>query len=197
MNDNRLSSPGCVRSSRSTVPMSFALGNAFAGQQHERYLGIDPGLQRTGYTLLVRQPDGPLLEEGGVISSTRSLSLAERVNEIGQGIVEVIEEFAPGAIAIEKVFSHGQFPKTALMMAHARGAILFAASQRRIPVVHYTPTQIKRLLTGSGRASKEQIQLAVQRELRLPDILEPNDVADACAVALCHYHSARLPVSAA
>jgi crossover junction endodeoxyribonuclease RuvC len=82
------------------------------------------------------------------------------------------------------------------MMAHARGAILFAAAERRIPVVHYTPTQIKRLLTGSGRASKEQIQLAIQRELNLTDILEPNDVADACAVALCHYHSARLPVSA-
>ena len=197
MNDVRQCGTGRANSPRSSAPMSFALGNAFAGPQHERYLGIDPGLNRTGYTLLSRHDDGPLLEEGGVISSTRDLSLAERVNEIGQGIVEVIEEFAPEAIAIEKVFSHGQFPKTALMMAHARGAILFAAAERRIPVVHYTPTQIKRLLTGSGRASKEQIQLAVQRELGLADVLEPNDVSDACAVALCHYHSARLPVSAA
>jgi crossover junction endodeoxyribonuclease RuvC len=180
--------------SRSSSPMSFALGNAFAGPQHERYLGIDPGLNRTGYTLLRRTDDGPYLEEGGVISSTRDLPLAERVSEIGQGIVEVIEEFEPEAIAIEQVFSHGQFPKTAIMMAHARGAILFAAAQRGIPVVHYTPTQVKRLLTGSGRAAKEQIQLAVQRELGLSGILEPNDVADACAVALCHYHSARLPV---
>ena len=174
--------------------MGFALGNAFAGPQHERYLGIDPGLNRTGYTLLSRTEGGPQLEEGGIISSTRSHSLAERVTEIGQGIVEVIEEFAPEAIAIEQVFSHGQFPKTAIMMAHARGAILFAAAQRQIPVVHYTPTQIKRLLTGSGRAAKEQIQLAVQRELGLAEILEPNDVADACAVALCHYHSAQLQV---
>lgn len=196
MNDNRQRGPSRVLSPRSPAPMSFALGNAFAGPQHERYLGIDPGLNRTGYTLLTRSEAGPLLDEGGVISSTRDRSLAERVNEIGRGIVEVIEEFVPEAIAIEKVFSHGQFPKTALMMAHARGAILFAAAERRIPVVHYTPTQIKRLLTGSGRASKEQIQLAIQRELNLTDILEPNDVADACAVALCHYHSARLPVSA-
>lgn len=174
--------------------MSFALGNAFEAPRHDRYLGIDPGLNRTGYTLLSRAGGGPVLEEGGVITSRRSLSLAERVSEIGQGIVEVLEEFSPQSVAIEKVFSHGQFPKTAIMMAHARGAILFAAAQRQIPVVHYTPTQIKRLLTGCGRASKEQIQLAVQRELDLPEILEPNDVADACAVALCHYHSARLPV---
>lgn len=193
----RQNSPGGTLrppASRSSSPMSFALGNAFAGPQHERYLGIDPGLNRTGYTLLRRTDAGPYLEEGGVISSTRDLPLAERVSEIGQGIVEVIEEFQPEAIAIEQVFSHGQFPKTAIMMAHARGAILFAAAQRSIPVVHYTPTQVKRLLTGSGRAAKEQIQLAVQRELGLTEILEPNDVADACAVALCHYHSAMLPV---
>lgn len=194
MNDNRPRGDVRVLASSSSTAMSFALGNAFTGPQHERYLGIDPGLNRTGYTLLARTGDGPHLEEGGVISSTRDLSLAERVTEIGQGIVEVIEEFQPEAIAIEKVFSHGQFPKTAIMMAHARGAILFAAAQRHIPVVHYTPTQVKRLLTGSGRAAKEQIQLAVQRELGLAEILEPNDVADACAVALCHYHSARLPV---
>jgi crossover junction endodeoxyribonuclease RuvC len=180
--------------SRSSAPMSFALGNAFEAPQCERYLGIDPGLNRTGYSLLRRTGDGPYLEEGGVISSTRDLSLAERVSEIGRGILEVIEEFEPEAIAIEQVFSHGQFPKTAIMMAHARGAILFAAATRGIPIVHYTPTQIKRLLTGSGRAAKEQIQAAVQRELGLAEILEPNDVADACAVALCHYHSAMLPV---
>ena len=173
--------------------MGFSLGNTFAGPPRDRYLGIDPGLNRTGYALLSRTSRGPVLEEGGVVRSDRRRSLAERIAEIGEGIVEVIEEFNPESVAIEKVFSHGQFPKTALMMAHARGAILFAAAQRRLPVVHYTPAQIKRLLTGSGRASKEQIQRAVQRELGLETVLEPNDVADACAVALCHYHSALLP----
>jgi crossover junction endodeoxyribonuclease RuvC len=176
-----------------SAPMSFASGNAFESPQRTRYLGIDPGLNRTGYCLLSRGVSTPTLEEGGVITSTAALSLAERVAEIGRGIVEVIEEFAPETIAVEKVFSHGQFPKTAILMAHARGAILFAAAMRQIPVVHYTPTQVKRLLTGSGRASKEQVQLAVSRELALAEILEPNDVADACAVALCHYYSARLP----
>ena len=77
-------------------------------------------------------------------------------------------------------------------MAHARGAILYAAKEARLDVVHYTPRQIKRLLTGSGKAGKEQVQLAIRRELGLESVLEPNDVADAFAVALCHYHGTRL-----
>jgi crossover junction endodeoxyribonuclease RuvC len=95
-------------------------------------------------------------------------------------------------MAIEQIFSHGQHVKTAILMAHARGAILFAAAQAKVPIAHYTPTQVKRLLTGSGRASKEQMQLAVTRELALDAVPEPNDVADACAIALCHFHSRSL-----
>lgn len=161
-----------------------------------RILGIDPGLNRTGYALLDRSGRGPVLLEGGVIRSTQKTALAARVHEIGQGVRDVITEFRPTALAIEQVFSHAQYPKTAVLLAHARGAILFAAADARIPVVHYTPTQIKRLLTGSGKASKEQVQWAIARELGLTQILEPNDVADAFAVALCHYHTAgHLPVS--
>lgn len=156
-----------------------------------RVLGVDPGLNRTGYAILERSTNGPVLREGGVIRSTKDLSLVERIYEIGQGIREVIDEFRPQVLAIEQVFSTTKFPKTAILMAHARGALLFAAADAGVPVVHYTPTQIKRLLTGSGHASKEQIQHAIRHELHLDKVLEPNDVADAFAVALCHYHSAR------
>lgn len=156
----------------------------------QRILGVDPGLNRTGYAILERSATGPVLREGGVIRSTPSLSLVERVFEIGQGIREVIDEFAPEVLAIEQVFSTTKYPKTAILMAHARGALLFAAANAKVPVVHYAPTQIKRLLTGSGHASKEQVQHAIRHELQLEKILEPNDVADAFAVALCHYHSA-------
>ncbi len=169
--------------------MGFAVGNAIAGTLVRRYLGIDPGLQRTGYAVLERSPAGPRLMEGGVIRSSPRLSLAERVHEIGQGVREVLREFRPEAVAIEQVFSHAAHPKTAVLMAHARGAILFAAADAGVPIVHYTPRQIKRLLTGSGKATKEQVQGAIRRELGLKSVLEPNDVADAFAVALCHYHS--------
>lgn len=152
-------------------------------------LGIDPGLNRTGYAVLERSPRGPILKEGGVIRSTQGLSLTERILEIGRGVREVIEQYQPTVLAIEQVFSHAQFPKTAVLMAHARGAILYAAADAGLDVVHYTPTQIKRLLTGSGKAGKEQIQLAIQREFALQAVLEPHDVADAAAVALCHYYT--------
>jgi crossover junction endodeoxyribonuclease RuvC len=159
-----------------------------------RYLGIDPGLNRTGYAVFERGSGGPVLREGGVIRSTQKLTLSERVHEIGQGVRELIEQYEPAVMAIEQVFSTGQYPKTALLMAHARGAILFAAAERHLRVVHYSPRQIKKLLTGSGKATKDQVQRAIQNELRLKDVLEPNDVADAAAVALCHYYSSRVTV---
>lgn len=157
-----------------------------------RFLGIDPGLNRTGYALLERSARGPVLREGGLIRSTRGCSLAERVYEIASGLSEVLEEFHPDVLAIEQVFSLVRNPKSALLMAHARGAILSKAVERGISVVHYTPTQVKRLLTGSGKASKDQIQRAIKTELGLDRLLEPHDVADAFAVALCHYYSSRI-----
>ncbi|WP_437204942.1 crossover junction endodeoxyribonuclease RuvC [Planctomicrobium sp. SH664] len=167
-------------------------GNAFAAQPGSIYLGVDPGLNRTGYALLRRTSRRPVLIEGGVIRTKPSGSLASRVLEIGQGISELIEEFQPDSVAIEKVFSMVKNPKTALMMAHARGAILYSIAHAGLGLVHYTPRQIKKLLTGTGTASKEQVQQAIQRELNMTKTLEPNDVADACAIALCHYHSLRV-----
>lgn len=162
-----------------------------------RYLGIDPGLNRTGYALLERSVRGPVLREGGVIRSTRGLSLAERVYEIATGLREVLEEFQPQEMAIEQVFSLVRNPKSALLMAHARGAILATVVEHKIPIVHYTPTQIKRLLTGSGKATKDQVQRAIKTELGLNCLLEPHDVADAFAVALCHYYSQRVAARSA
>lgn len=156
------------------------------------YLGIDPGLNRTGYAILSRGRRGPVLREAGVIRSTPKASLSERVLEIGQGLREVCEQYKPEVMAIEQVFSTGEFPKSALLMAHARGAILYSAASCNVRVVHYTPRQIKKLLTGSGKADKIQVQRAITNELHLDRLLEPHDVSDAAAVALCHYYSARV-----
>lgn len=160
-------------------------------------VGVDPGLNTTGYAVLACHGRTLTLREAGVIRSTKGCSLATRLTEIGRGIREILADCAadghePHAIAIEQVFSHTSFPKTAILMAHARGAILFAASEAGIPIVHYMPRQIKSLLTGSGKASKEQVQRAVQMELGLAAILEPNDVADAAAIAVCHAFASRI-----
>ena len=160
----------------------------------ERILGVDPGLRVTGYAILEVGPAGPLLCEAGVIRSTerrRKSDMGHRLASLYTSIDEVIESFQPSAVAVEQLYAHYDHPRTAILMAHARGAILFAAAERNAQVVHYTARQIKRLLTGSGKASKDQVQHAIRNELRLAVLLEPNDVADAAAVGLCHYYVSR------
>lgn len=157
----------------------------------DRILGIDPSLTCTGYALVERTAKGPVLREGGVIRSTREKPLSQRIHEIAAGIREILTEFAPHAVAIEQVYAMAVNPNTTIKMAQVRGAILFQAADQEIPVMDFSPREIKKLLTGSGRAGKEQVQYAVQRELGLKKILEPNDVADATAVALCLYHSVK------
>ena len=93
-----------------------------------------------------------------------------------------------GEVAVEQLYSHYEHPQTAILMGHARGVIFLAAGQRGLPVISYAATRIKKTITGNGRASKEQVQRTVQRELGLPQLPEPPDVADALAVALCHYY---------
>ena len=171
--------------------MSFAANSDPHATRHDRYLGIDPGLNRTGYALIERRTSGPFLIEGGILGSTQTATLQHRVHEIAKGLREVLEELTPEIAAIEQVFSHVRNPRTTILMAHVRGAILLTLADAAIPIVSYAPTQIKRLLTGSGKASKEQIQHAVKAELRLDSVPEPNDVADAAAIALCLYHSVK------
>ncbi len=171
--------------------MTFIVRTQNLMPSQTRYLGIDPGLNRTGYALIERTSRGPVLREGGVIQSTQKLSLHQRVLEIGVGLREVLAELKPEIVAIEQVFSNAQNVKSSLLLAHARGAILMVIAEAGIPVIHYTPAQVKRLLTGSGKAPKDQMQHAIKAELKLAELPEPNDVADASAVALCLYHSVR------
>jgi crossover junction endodeoxyribonuclease RuvC len=154
-------------------------------------LGIDPGLNTSGYGVVEITPRGPVLVEAGVIRGGRSKSLESRLREIHQGVVEVLEAFRPAAMALEELYSHYERPRTAILMGHARGVICLAAAGVDVPVMHYAATQVKRLLTGNGRAPKSQMQLAICRELRLSKPPEPPDVADALAIALCHHFLAR------
>lgn len=164
----------------------------------QRILGIDPGLNTTGYGVLEMTPTGPTVPEAGVIRSTEKRDPAEmefRLRNLYDGIVEVLEQYRPQAAAVEQLYSHYDHPRTAILMAHARGAIFLALGQRGVPVMSYAATRIKRMVTGSGRADKDQMQRAVQQELRLPSPPEPNDVADALAAALCHYFALTRPES--
>ena len=159
-----------------------------SSQTTQRILGVDPGLHVTGYGVLEISEKGPRLFEAGVVRGQPRGSLATRVRVIYEGVAEVIASLAPSVMAVEELYSHYQRPRTAILMGHARGVICLAAAQADIPVRHYSATQIKKILTGSGRAPKLQVQLAIQRELKLDRVAEPPDVADALAIALCHYY---------
>lgn len=157
-----------------------------------RVVGIDPGLNVTGYAVLEPSPDGPFVIEAGVIRPRyRSGAMAQRLLWIHRGIGDVLDAFPAGSVALERVHSHLRYPRTAILMAHARGAIVLAAAQHQTPVFGYAATRIKKTLTGNGHAPKDQIQRAIMTELGLDQLPEPHDVADACAVALCHFHVSR------
>ena len=165
-----------------------------------RVLGVDPGLQVTGYAVLEGRPRGPRVLEAGIVRSAEgraTTDLAQRLRNLYDGIVEVLEQYRPTAVAVEQLFAHYEHPRTAILMAHARGVIFLAAAQRGLPVKSYNATRIKKTITGSGRASKEQVQYTIQRELGLAQLPEPADVADALAAALCHYYIQKLAAGGA
>lgn len=155
-----------------------------------RILGLDPGLQTTGYGVLELTPKGIRIAEAGVIRSAHNgrdtPDMADRVKVLYDGLVEILDQWKPAAIAVEQLFAHYDHPRTAILMAHARGCYFLAGAQRGIPVFSYAATRVKKIITGHGRASKEQMQAAITRELNLARPPEPHDVADALAIALCH-----------
>jgi crossover junction endodeoxyribonuclease RuvC len=158
-----------------------------------RILGIDPGLNITGYGVIESSDRGPKVVDAGVIRGGDRGSLARRLVEIHAGVVETIAQFKPAAVAIEELYSHYERPRTAILMGHARGVICLAAAQANLPITAYAATKIKKLLTGNGRAPKAQMQQAICREFGLAAPPEPPDVADALAIALSHLFASQLP----
>ena len=128
------------------------------------------------------------LIEAGLVKSKASGNIESRLGEIFTGVQEVLETHKPSLMALEQLFSHYQRPRTAILMGHARGVICLAARQAGVDVAHFEPTRVKKVMTGNGRAPKQQIQLAVKMQLGLPSMPEPADVADALAIALCGLH---------
>ncbi len=152
-----------------------------------KILGIDPGLNTTGYGVLEIVEKQPRLVEAGVVRGKSRTTLTDRIKEIHEGVADVIASLKPEVMALEKLYSHYDRPTTAILMGHARGVICLAAAQAGIAVADYAATQVKKTLTGNGRAPKSQMQQAIQRELGLSTLPEPADVADALAIAFCHY----------
>ncbi len=151
-----------------------------------RVIGIDPGLNITGYGILDDNDRQIKLVEAGVIRTKAKADMGDRLREIGAELGEIISQCSPEVLAIEDLYSHYAHPKTAIIMGHARGVILLKAAEAGLPIFPYAATRVKKSLTGNGRAPKEQVQLMIRSTLGLAQVPEPPDVADALAIALCH-----------
>lgn len=151
-------------------------------------LGIDPGLATTGFGVICeKQGEVEYLSCGCIITSKHD-SLAQRLLIISESLDKLIRQHQPGLAAVESIF-FAQNRTTAMAVAQAKGVILATLAKHNLPVIEYTPLQVKQALTGYGRADKRQIQKIIKSVLKLEDIPKPDDSADALAIAVCAAHN--------
>jgi crossover junction endodeoxyribonuclease RuvC len=154
-------------------------------------LGIDPGTAITGYGLVKGEGDDLTLVAYGAITTSSDWPLPKRLRRIYQELTALIEDQQPTAAAVEELF-FSKNVRTALSVGQARGVALLAAANAGLPIHEYTPLQVKQAIAGYGRATKDQVQQMVKMLLALDSVPQPDDAADAIAVAICHIHSAKL-----
>ena len=154
-------------------------------------IGIDPGTAITGYGLIREAENGDILWlTHGVIRSEKDWGEPRRLLHLYRSLLEIIKETNPDSCAVEKLFFQKNV-KTALSVGQGRGAALIALAEAGLPIGEYTPSAIKLAVVGYGNADKNQVQQMVKLLLGLDDIPQPDDAADALAVAICHIHSTR------
>jgi len=148
-------------------------------------LGIDPGVSRCGYSVLERDGSRTRPVAIGVLTTSPATPLPERLAEIAGEVSQLFDEFAPDALAIERVLFQVNV-RTAMSVGQVSGLCMVEAARRGVPVTEYSPNQVKDAVVGYGAATKEQVQRMVQTILGLAAPPRPADAADAAAVALCH-----------
>jgi crossover junction endodeoxyribonuclease RuvC len=153
-------------------------------------IGIDPGLARLGYGVILADRGTAVPLCYGCMETRAGTRPAGRLLEIYSGLFSLFDRYPPEAIAVEKLFFSKNIT-SAMGVSEVRGVVLLAAEQRGIPVTEYTPNQVKQAVTGSGRADKVQVQQMITRLLRLDEVPQPDDAADALSIALCHIHVMR------
>jgi crossover junction endodeoxyribonuclease RuvC len=154
-----------------------------------RIFGIDPGSERTGYGCVESDGSRHRVVACGAITNRAATPFPDKLLEIHRGLAALLREHRPDCVAIENLF-HAVNVRSALKLGHARGVAMLAAVEAGVPVVEYTPAEIKRAVVGYGRAEKAQVQHMVKLLLGLPAVPTPHDAADALAVAICHVHAA-------
>jgi crossover junction endodeoxyribonuclease RuvC len=154
-------------------------------------LGIDPGTAITGYGLVRETRDRLYLVDSGVVTTRAGQPLPKRLQIIYGGLTAIIRQHEPDVAAVEELF-FSRNVRTALSVGHARGVTLLALADADLPIHEYKPLEVKQAVAGYGGADKQQVQEMVRMLLNLERAPQPDDAADAVAVAVCHIHSARM-----
>lgn len=154
-----------------------------------RVLGIDPGTKICGYGLIQIEQNRYVPIDYGCIRPPVEFKLSERYLVIFSSIEELIDQHRPDALVVETQYVHKNV-QSAIKLGMARGVVMIAAKNKGLPIFEYAPTKAKLAVVGNGRASKSQIQGMVQRLLNLAHLPEPEDAADALALAICHAQTA-------
>ena len=156
-----------------------------------RIIGIDPGTGILGFGVVDYSSNKFKLVTAGVITTPAHTPLDERLEEIFDGLTDIIAETKPEVMSIEKLF-FAQNVTTAMSVSHARGVAMLTGRKARLPIAEYTPQQIKQTLTGYGKADKKQMQEMVRMQLGLTEVPKPDDCADALATAITYAMMSRL-----
>ena len=154
-----------------------------------RVLGIDPGIATIGFGMLESENNRHKLIQCGVITTPAHTSLSNRLEQIYDDMLSILDLFHPDAVSIEELFFNTNIT-TGIAVAHGRGVILLACRKAGVKVYEYTPLQVKQSVAGYGRADKKQVMEMVKRICQLPAVPKPDDAADAVALAICHARSA-------
>ncbi len=154
-------------------------------------LGIDPGTIVMGYGVIESRDDEISLVDYGVITTQAGSAIGERLSHLYGRLVEIIGRYQPGVVAVEQPFV-AKNVRVALAIGKAQAVAILAAANGAIPTYEYTPTQVKQRVAGYGASSKEQVSEMVKLQLGLAQIPQPNDAADALAVAICHLRETHL-----
>lgn len=157
-----------------------------------RILGIDPGLDITGYGVIDDDKNKFRLLEAGVITTSHKWPLQQRLKKIYRGVSELIRRYKPKVLVLEELYSHYKHPTTVILMGHSRGVVCLAGGENNMPVISYPAKRIKKAVTGNGNASKDQVQRMVENILRLNHVKIPSDVTDALAAAITHSYVKRV-----
>lgn len=153
-----------------------------------RILGIDPGIALTGFCILDFDKGGYNIVTSGSVQTEKEINEADRLMEIYSDIKNIIKKYNPDVLSIEKLF-YCKNQKTVMAVAHARGVILLAAAQAEIPIFEYPPMVIKQVITGHGKASKNEVKKMVEIILGSHNMPKLDDTVDSMAIAICHIRS--------